>query len=133
FRLSEEESARVLKTAGDLRLGLVVGYRDVAIGIPSDDTSVLPRHTAILGTTGGGKSTTVARLVQQAQAANMAVILLDVEPEYTHHTEPPEDPHMLAALAERGLHPAGIPEGRMTLYHLVGRETANPYHPRRRE
>jgi type IV secretory pathway VirB4 component len=42
----------------------------------------------VLGTTGGGKSTTIARLVQQAQAANMAVILLDVEGEYTHLHEP---------------------------------------------
>ena len=39
---------------------------------------------------------------------------------------------MLAALAERGLHAAGVPAGRMTLYHLVGRDTTNPDHPHRR-
>ncbi len=130
--LSEEEAARVLKTDGDIRLGLVVGHRNVPIGIPSRQKAVLPRHTAILGTTGGGKSTTVARLVQQAQAANMAVILLDVEGEYTQLHEPTEDRHMLAALAERGLTAAGIPGDKMTLYHLVGRDTTNPDHPRRR-
>ncbi len=133
FVLSEQESAQVLKAEGDVRLGLVVGHRSLAVGVPSKDKSVLPRHTAVLGTTGGGKSTTVARLVQQAQAAGLAVILLDVESEYTHLNEPTEDPHMLAALAERGLAPAGIPRDRMTLYHLVGRDTANPKHPRRRE
>jgi DNA helicase HerA-like ATPase len=133
FVLSEEESQKVLKADGDIRLGLVVGHRNLAVGIPSEEKSVLPRHTAILGTTGGGKSTTVARLVEQAQAADMAVILLDVEPEYTHLNEPTADPHMLAALAERGLRPAGIPADRMTLYHLVGRDTANPDHPRLRE
>src|SRR5262249_18384137 len=69
FVLSDEEAKKVLKAEGDIRLGLVVGHRDVPVGIPSARKEVLPRHTAILGTTGGGKSTTVARLVQQAQAA----------------------------------------------------------------
>jgi uncharacterized protein len=127
--LSEEESAKVLKAEGDIRLGLAVGHRNVVVGIPSDQKLVLPRHTAILGTTGGGKSTTVAGLVRQAQAANMAVILLDVEGEYTHLNEPTGDPRMLTALADRGLTPAGLPANRMTLYHLVGRDTANPRHP----
>jgi uncharacterized protein len=36
---------------------------------------------------------------------------------------------MLAALRDRGLEPAGIPADRMTLYHLVGRDPANPDHP----
>src|SRR5262249_44826755 len=93
---------------------------------------VLPRHLAVLGTTGGGKSTTVARLVQQAQAAGMAVVLLDVEGEHTHLHEPADDPKMLAALAERRPAPAGIPAGQMMLYHLAGRETTNPGHPNRR-
>jgi DNA helicase HerA-like ATPase len=88
YSLSDQESAKVLNAAGDIRIGQVVGYENVAVGIPSDLKSVLPRHTAVLGTTGGGKSTTIARLVQQAQAANMAVILLDVEGEYTHLHEP---------------------------------------------
>jgi DNA helicase HerA-like ATPase len=129
FALDDEESAAVLKTAGDIRLGAVVGYKNVAVGVPSDQKFVLPRHTAVLGTTGGGKSTTIARLIQQAQAANMAVILLDVEGEYTHLHEPTTNAGMLAALAERNLKPEGIPSAFMSLYHLVGRETANPDHP----
>jgi hypothetical protein len=36
---------------------------------------------------------------------------------------------MLAALRERKLTPIGIPSDKMTLYHLVGRGTANPDHP----
>src|SRR5205085_620035 len=72
--LSDAESAEVLRTGGDLRLGVVAGYRNVVVNVPSDKKEVLPRHLAVLGTTGGGKSTTVARLVQQAQAAGMAVI-----------------------------------------------------------
>ncbi len=129
FLLSDEESAAVLKVAGDIRLGMVVGYKNVVVGVPSDKKFVLPRHTAVLGTTGGGKSTTIARLIQQAQAADMAVILLDVEGEYTKLHEPTKNADMLAGLHERGLKALGIPADRMTLYHLVGRETANPDHP----
>src|SRR6202044_1942172 len=101
------------------------------VGIPSDQKSVLPRHTAVLGTTGGGKSTTVAGLIQQAQAAGMAVILLDVEGEYTQLHEPADHRTMPDALQERGLSPAGIPADRMRLYHLVGRDSTNPRHPNR--
>jgi uncharacterized protein len=129
FALSESESAAVLKATGDIRLGLVAGYKSLVVGVPSDKKFVLPRHTAVLGTTGGGKSTTIARLVQQAQEAGMAVILLDVEGEYTHLHKPTTNLEMQAALKERGLEPVGIPDAKMTLYHLVGRETANPDHP----
>lgn len=132
FALTDEESAAVLRTDGDIRLGLVVGHRSVAVGVPSDKKLVLPRHLAILGTTGGGKSTTVARLVQQAQAAGLAVILLDVEGEYGRLHEPTDHGPMREALRERGLAPAGLPPEKTTLYHLVGRETANPDHPNRR-
>jgi len=129
--LSREEAAGVLKCAGDLRLGLVVGYENVIVGVPSDKKAVLPRHTAVLGTTGSGKSTTIACLVQQAQAANMSVILLDVEGEYTRMNEPTTNERMKKALLERGLNGAGIPTEQMALYHLVGRDTANPDHPNR--
>ncbi|HEX5418244.1 MAG TPA: helicase HerA-like domain-containing protein, partial [Chloroflexota bacterium] len=129
FALDDAETANVLRAEGDIRLGLVAGHANLPVGVPSTLKSVLPRHTAILGTTGGGKSTTVARLVQQAQAAGMAVIVLDVEGEYTFLQEPTVDAHMLTSLAERGLAPAGVPT---TLYHLVGRDTANPEHPARK-
>jgi hypothetical protein len=56
------------------------------------------------------------------------VILLDVEGEYTFLHEPNADPKMRALLEQRGIEPAGVPN--MTLYHLTGRETANPDHPR---
>ncbi|HEV8633471.1 MAG TPA: ATP-binding protein, partial [Chloroflexota bacterium] len=131
--LDDEESAKVLRADGDIRLGLVVGHDEVAVRVPSDQKSVLPRHTAVLGTTGGGKSTTIARLVQQAQAAGMAVILLDVEGEYTFLHEPTADPKMLTGLRERGLEPGGVPTEKMALYHLVGRDSANPDHPNLKE
>jgi uncharacterized protein len=132
FALTDEEAAKVLQADGDIRLGIVAGKEELVVGVPSSLKSVLPRHTAVLGTTGGGKSTTIARLVQQAQAAGMAVILLDVEGEYTFLHEPTDDQAMLTGLARRGLAAAGVPANQMQLYHLTGRDTANPGHPNRR-
>jgi DNA helicase HerA-like ATPase len=131
FALTQAEVAAVLHTDGDIRLGCMVGASDVVVNIPSDKKAVLPRHLAVLGTTGGGKSNTVSRLIEQAQAAGMAVVLLDVEGEYTHLHEEAEHPKMVEALAERGLTARGIPQERMHLYHLVGRDTTNPHHPHR--
>jgi DNA helicase HerA-like ATPase len=119
--------AAVLQADGDIRLGQVIGQEDLTVNLPSTRKDVLPRHLAVLGTTGGGKSTTIAGLVQQAAAAGCAVILLDVEGEYTFLHEPTADPRMREALARRGLAPAGVPNTR--LLHLVGRDTANPDHP----
>jgi len=131
--LDEQEAARVLGTEGDIRLGLAANYTGLEVRVPSDRKDVLPRHTAVLGTTGGGKSTTIAGMVQQAQAADMAVILLDVEGEYTHLHQPTNDPRMKTALDARSIRAQGVPAESMTLYHLVGRETANPDHPQIRE
>lgn len=129
FVLDDDETAKVLKAEGDIQLGQVVGRGGVTVGVDSRRKDVLPRHTAILGTTGGGKSTSVARLIQQAQRAGCAVILLDVEGEYTFLHQPTDDARMLAVLEKRKLPAAGIPN--TTLYHLIGRETANPDHPTR--
>lgn len=127
FALSGKETADVLKVSGSLRLGLAVGDEDIELAIPADRKSVLPRHTGILGTTGGGKSTTVIRLIDQAAAHDYAVILFDTEGEYTTMNDPTTDPTMLAALQRRGLEPHGIDETR--LYRLVGKDTSNPEHP----
>ncbi|MCI0704344.1 MAG: ATP-binding protein [Planctomycetia bacterium] len=133
FVLNDEEAAKVLKCGGDVRLGLAVGHQGVEVGAPAKAKSVFPRHTAILGTTGGGKSTTVAGLIARARAAGMAVIVLDVEGEYTVMHEPTDHKAMRAGLSDRGLSPEGVPAKQMTVYHLVGRGTANPTHPNRKE
>lgn len=127
FPLSPAETARVLRAGGDVRVGLAVGHEDVAVAIDSRRKDLLPRHTAILGTTGGGKSTTVAGLIARLRAAGASVVLLDTEGEYTHLNEPTDDPTMLAALYRLGLREAGVPDTH--IFHLVGRETANPGHP----
>src|SRR5579863_6027077 len=129
--LGPAEKLAALHPDGDLHVGVLMGDPDVTIGIPSDRKSVLPRHLAVLGTTGGGKSTTIGRLISQAQAADVAVVLLDTEGEYVQIGEPTDDAGMTAALERRGMAPAGVPNTH--LLHLVGTDTANPNHPQRTE
>ncbi|MCE9564499.1 MAG: ATP-binding protein [Planctomycetes bacterium] len=127
--LNDAEAARVLKCGGDVRLGLAVGHPGVEVAVPSQLKSVFPRHTAVLGTTGGGKSTTVAGLIARARAAGMAVVVLDIEGEYTALHEPTDHKGMLAGLRKLQLSALGVPANQMGVYHLIGRGTANPNHP----
>lgn len=122
FPLNAEQTAEVLKVAGNARLGVVIGQDDIAVGIPTDGKAVLPRHLGILGTTGGGKSTTVSGLAHQLQKANVATILIDIEGEYTEMDSPTDDETMKTALDQRGLKREGV--GGFGVAHLVGRETS---------
>lgn len=122
FPLDLQETERVLRVGGTARLGTVVGQDQIIVRIPTDSKAVLPRHTGIIGTTGGGKSTTVSGMANQLQQAGLATILFDVEGEYTEMDEPTKDAQMLAALKARGLLPEGL-KG-LQVRHLVGRETS---------
>jgi DNA helicase HerA-like ATPase len=126
FLLDDKESARILGVGGDLCLGQVVGYRNMEAKIPSKDKSVLPRHTGIIGTTGGGKSTTVASVIHRAQENEIATIVFDVEGEYTHLDQPTDHAAMLDALKRRGISAEGVRD--LHIHHLTGRETTNPKH-----
>lgn len=127
FLLSAEESADILKIEGDLRLGAAEGFDDLAVCIPSDKKSVLPRHLAVLGTTGGGKSTTVSGMIAKLSAAGTAIVLVDTEGEYCAVDKPTEDARMLGGLRNQGLQAAGIQN--TAVHHLVGRDTMNSAHP----
>jgi len=124
-----EETAQTLGTwrDGDIRLGMAIGHENLPVGIPPADKAVLPRHLGVLGTTGGGKSTTVSGMIGGFQKAGLAIILLDTEGEYTTINQLTSDPKMLKALARAELKPAGVENTHV--YHLVGRETSNPDHP----
>lgn len=132
FALGEEVTAQVLGIASDehdVMMGTVIGHDDLDVRFPTNKKAVLPRHTGILGTTGGGKSTTVWNQINELQQAGVAVVLVDTEGEYACINEPTEDKNMLAALERRGKEAAGVQNTR--LYHLVGREPSNPDHPDR--
>lgn len=124
FALDQTETEEKLKLLGDVRLGLAVGYEDMPVALPSTRKDVFPRHLGILGTTGGGKSTTVSGLVGRVAAQGVAVVIFDTEGEYTRIMEPTTDANMLAALERKGLAPAGVQN--VGIYRLIGRETTNP-------
>ncbi|NVJ14404.1 DUF853 family protein [Myxococcus sp. AM010] len=126
FLLDEAESTRVLGTSGDLCLGLVVGYEKMEARLNPRDKSILPRHTGIIGTTGGGKSTTVATLIHRAQLEGIATIVFDVEGEYTHVDKPTDQAAMLEALKRRGQRAEGVKD--LHIHHLIGRESLNEQH-----
>jgi uncharacterized protein len=126
FPLDARETASVLgvtpQPSGNVQLGVIDGHADVTVNVPTTSKSVFPRHLGILGTTGGGKSTTVAGLLQSWQRAGAATIVVDVEGEYTEIDHPTTDQRMLVALGERQLTAQGT-KG-LKVYHLVGRETS---------
>jgi uncharacterized protein len=126
-RVPDSEMAEILNLTGDLRLGLAYGHDSVEVCTRTTEKSVLPRHTAAIGTTGSGKSTGIGSFVYGLQKAGTCVVLLDVEGEYTKLNEPTDNPQLIAALHERGLKPDGVKDTH--LYHLVGRDCANPSHP----
>jgi DNA helicase HerA-like ATPase len=130
FLLSGEDTARVLRLEGEIRIGLADSHEDVEVRVPTQK-SVWPRHVGYLGTTGGGKSTTVSGQIAQLQATKFAIILLDIEGEYTAINEPTPDKRMVDALRRRGFQPKGIENTHV--YHLVGRGTRNPAHPNRHQ
>jgi DNA helicase HerA-like ATPase len=122
FPLSLDETTSVLRVGGDAQLGALVGNQQITVAVNTRLKSVLPRHMGILGTTGSGKSTTVARLVHELQRAGAAVVIFDVEGEYTEVDQPTDHEAMLAALRRRDLQPQGVPN--LHVYHLVGRQTS---------
>ncbi|WP_093520322.1 ATP-binding protein [Stigmatella erecta] len=129
FLLDDEESEHVLGMKGELCFGMVVGYAHMEARIDALDKSVLPRHTGIIGTTGAGKSTTVATLIHRTQSSGVATIVFDVEGEYTHVDQATDAPTMLAALARRKQRPEGVKD--LHIHHLTGRDTRNRRHKHR--
>ena len=131
FVLSESETSEMLGLKADLDLGKAVGFEDMSVQIPAKRKSVLPRHVGVLGTTGGGKSTTVSGTLYQFQKAGIATIVLDTEGEYTQIGQPTEDKTMIRLLERLGRKPEGIPN--LHVYHLIGRTTTaeapTPKHP----
>ena len=127
FTLNKDETAKALSIQGNLRLGLADGFDDLGVSVPAGSKGIFPRHLGILGTTGGGKSTTVSGLIAKAQEKNMAIVLIDTEGEYCGMDKPTEDERMIQALKRQKMEPKGIDNTHV--YHLVDRETANPNHP----
>jgi DNA helicase HerA-like ATPase len=120
--LSDAETAVALKFDGDVPLGTLLGNANVPLALDTAKKHQLPRHLGILGTTGGGKSNTVARLVGGLQRGGASVVLLDVEGEYVDLDKPADHPDMVRLLRARGIDPEGV--GDFNVMHPIGRESA---------
>jgi uncharacterized protein len=123
--------ATILNLQGGARLGLLNGYDDVEIKIDTRKKSILPRHTAHIGTTGGGKSTGVGRMIFELQKANSCVVVFDVEGEYTALNQENDNAGIVEVLEQRGLKPT--PVDNTHVYRLCGCAAANPEHPSSKE
>lgn len=123
FVLDKKATAEALKVHVDpgITLGMAIGHDDIEVQYPSNKKTVIPRHIGILGTTGGGKSTTVSGIMSQYQSQDIATIVIDTEGEYTQVDRPTEDDNMKKLLKRREIPESGIDS--MKVYHLVGRDT----------
>jgi DNA helicase HerA-like ATPase len=124
--LSEEESSRQLGLIQEnpVELGLAVGFESMAVQVPARRKTVLPRHVAVLGTTGGGKSTTVSGMIGEFARNGMATVLFDTEGEYTEIGKPSTDATMLRLLGRAGHSAHGV--GPVHVRYLIGRDSTAP-------
>lgn len=121
FVLDQDETRTLMGLISDLELGFAVGFDNMAVQIPSRRKSVLPRHVGVLGTTGGGKSTTVSGLIHQFHKANIFTLVIDTEGEYTQIDQQAEDVNMIRLLKRIGRQPEGVQD--LYVLHLVSRST----------
>jgi DNA helicase HerA-like ATPase len=69
---------------------------------------VLPRNLGIFGTVGSGKSNTAQVVIEEAARAGWAVIVVDVESEYTDMDSPSDEKALEPRLREYGRRPEGL-------------------------
>jgi hypothetical protein len=108
FVLSPEELAELHGFTGDMVLGTLAGQDDLCVRLQSKNKSVLPRNLGIFGTVGSGKSNTAQVVIEEAAASGWAVILIDVEGEYTEMDQPTDQAGLADSLAPFGRRPAGV-------------------------
>jgi hypothetical protein len=108
YALTTEEVAALHGFDGDMLLGNLAGQDAQRIWLRSKSKSVLPRNLGIFGTVGSGKSNTTQVIIEEAARNGWAVVVLDVEGEYTDMDLPSDEPGAAARLERLGLQPAGL-------------------------
>ncbi len=108
YALTPSEIAALHGFGGDVLLGSLSGQEELLVGLQSKNKSVLPRNLGIFGTVGSGKSNTSQVVIEEASRAGWAVIVLDVESEYTDMDLPSEEDGIAARLAPFGRQPEGL-------------------------
>lgn len=113
--LSNEEVSDFYGFKGDMLLGHVSGQSDLWIQLQSTSKGVLPRNVGIFGTVGSGKSNTSQVVIEEAARNGWAVVVVDVEGEYTDMDQPADEPPMVERLSRYGRQPAGMRD--LTVYY----------------
>ena len=120
--ITSEEIEKFLELEGDMYLGRLDGYREVAVHLPSDKNAALPRNLGIFGTVGSGKTNTSQVLIEEASRTNWAVIVLDIEGEYVDMDKPSEEKQLYEKMKRFGIDRNGIRS--MRVFHPVNTEPA---------
>jgi DNA helicase HerA-like ATPase len=113
FALDTDEIARLYGLKGDMLLGNVSGQDDLWVCLEGRDKGVLPRNLGIFGTVGSGKSNTAQVVIEEAARGGWAVVVLDVEGEYTDMDQPADEPALAERLAQFGRRPEGVKDFRV--------------------
>lgn len=108
----------LLRIDGDAQLGRLDGYENIVVSLRSDAKHVLPRNVGIFGTVGSGKTNTSQVLIEQLSSAGWAVVVLDVEGEYSQMNQ--KSTELLERLAAVGKIPSGLPD--FQVLHPIGSE-----------
>jgi DNA helicase HerA-like ATPase len=93
---------------GDMLLGNLSGQEHLLVHLQSKNKGVLPRNLGIFGTVGSGKSNTAQVVIEEAARCGWAVLVLDVEGEYTDMDLPCDEPALAERLAHFGRRPGGL-------------------------
>jgi len=108
YCLSPKEVADLHGFKGDMLLGSLNGLEDLRVCLQSKNKSVLPRNLGVFGTVGSGKTNTAQVIIEEAARNGWAVIVLDVESEYTEMDKPSDETALAEQLARFGLHASGL-------------------------
>jgi len=120
---------RMLGLEGDMQLGALLGYGDVAVEADSGNKGFLPRNVGIFGTVGSGKSNTTQVLIEEALRTGWAVVAVDVEGEYVRMDEPTDEHHLASILQAHypDRLPRRVPDFRVYVPNAGLTDASNPH------
>lgn len=108
YALTAKEISDLHGFQGDMLMGHLAGQDELWVNLQSRNKSVLPRNLGVFGTVGSGKSNTSQVVIEEAARNGWAVIVLDVESEYTEMDKPSAETALAAKLMHFGRKPEGI-------------------------
>jgi|LauGreDrversion4_2_1035121.scaffolds.fasta_scaffold07362_4 DNA helicase HerA-like ATPase len=116
-----EDRTRVGDTGAEqVLLDLACAARDENFSVALPPEKVFGRHVAIVGSSGGGKSCSVARLVEECSRHRAKVVLLDLTGEYESLEGPIIHTHLgLSSRDAVGCAPVSLPYFQLTEADLV--------------